>query len=106
MPEPSTSTVFLVSGCSVMGSLCRSARCASIPRGPIRSIRRHENRKTETGQMMQRLIDPDQRPEPRMPRLVRHAEPRGAKSLGAVDRDVDEKIDDGDEPEPRRDHQD
>src|ERR1700730_10766954 len=100
MRDPSPCIVFLVGGCSVMGSLCRSARCASMPRGPIGSIRRHENRKTETGQMMQRLIDPDQRPEPRMPGLVRHAEARGAKPLGAIDRDVDEKIDDGDEPEP------
>src|SRR6201747_2982379 len=64
-------------------------------------IGRHENRKAEPGEMMQRLIDADQRPEPWM--FQRHTERRGAKPLGAVDRDVNGEIDKGDEPEPRRD---
>lgn len=53
---------------------------------------------------MQRLIDADQPPEPLM--LLGHVEGRDAKALGAVDGDVDRKIDKGDEPEPRRDDQD
>ena len=46
-------------------------------REPIRklaeSIRRHEDREAETGEVMQCLIDPDQGPEPWMCRLQRHA---------------------------------
>src|SRR5260370_42203510 len=68
------------------------------------SIRRHENRQAESGEVMQRLIDPDQRPEPRM--LHRHFKGGGAKTLGAIDRDMNREIDQGDEPEPRRDDQD
>src|SRR6202040_2762957 len=63
---------------------------------PARSIRRHENRQAETGQMVQRLVDPDQGPEPRVLFLLGHAKGRCAKSLGAIDRDVDDKIDQGD----------
>jgi hypothetical protein len=74
-----------------------------IPK-PARSIRRHENRKTKTGEMVQRLVDAYQRPEPRM--LHRHIKVRGAKTLGAVDHDVNDEIDQRDEPEPRRDNQD
>src|SRR5258706_12268616 len=71
---------------------------------PASSIRRHEDRETETGEMVQRLIDPDQPPEPLM--LLLHREGGDAKSLGAVDCEVNRKIDQADEPEPRRDKQD
>src|SRR6266576_1352817 len=73
---------------------------------PARSVRRHEDREPKTGEMVQRLIDPDQRPEPWMLILLRHAKCRCANSLGAVDRDMNDKVDDGDEPEPWRDNQD
>ena len=33
---------------------------------PDGSVRRHEDREAEAGQMMQRLVDADQRPEPGM----------------------------------------
>src|ERR1700737_2328407 len=69
---------------------------------PAGSIRRHENRQAEAGEMVQRLIDSDQRPEPWVLVLLRHAKRRGAKPLGAVDRDVDRKIDQAQEQEPRR----
>src|ERR1700712_5540343 len=69
------------------------------------AIRRHENRQAETCEMVQRLIEPDQRPEPGVLVLLRNAEPRGAESLGAVDRDVNREINQGDKPEPRRDDQ-
>src|SRR6267154_5284052 len=72
--------------------------------GSSGSIRRHEDRKPETGEMMQRLIDTDQRPEPGM--FLIDAEGRGAQPLGAIDGDVNEKVDEGDEPEFRRDDQD
>src|SRR5207245_967555 len=68
------------------------------------SIRRHEDRQTESGEMVQRLVDADQPPEPLM--LHRHVESRDAKTLGAIDGDVDREIDKGDEPESRRDDQD
>src|SRR3954464_12709653 len=64
-------------------------------------IRRHEDRKPETGEVMQRLIDADQRPEPGM--FLVDAEGRGAQSLGAIDRDVNDEVDEGDEPEFRCD---
>src|ERR1044072_3829740 len=38
---------------------------------PAGSVRRHEDRQAETGQMVQRLVDSDQRPEPRMIVLLR-----------------------------------
>src|SRR5436190_11270658 len=60
---------------------------------PASSIRRHEDRQTETGEMVQRLIDPDQPPEPLL--LLLHREGGDAKSLGAVDCDMDRKIDQG-----------
>src|SRR6266852_5766799 len=100
MRLPSTSTVFFASDCSVM-ILSIDRRADRIDAG---SIRRHENRQAEAGEMMQRLIDPDQRPEPWM--LHRHFKGGGAKTLGAIDRDVNREIDQGDEPEPRRDNQD
>jgi len=55
---------------------------------------------------LQRLVDADQRPEPGMLRLQRHTERRRADPLEAVDRDVNGEVDQGDEPEPRRDNQD
>src|ERR1700687_2858203 len=128
MRLPSTSTVFFASGCSVIGCLrdrraCRASawsandhkaiaiRCDVINRqraspSARSTVRSHENRQAEAGEMVQRLIDPDQRPEPWVLVLLRHAKRRGAKPLGAVDRDVDRKIDQGDEPELRRDNQD
>src|SRR3981081_639075 len=54
--------------------------------------------------MMQRLVDSDQPPEPGMPRM--DVEGGYAKALGAVDRDVNRKIDQPDEPETRRDDKD
>src|SRR6266516_5375779 len=88
---------------------CRPASLKRIYPGckslkPAISIRRHEDRETEAGEMVQRLIDPDQPPEPLM--LLLHPEVGDAKSIGAIDRDVNRKIDQGDEPEPRRDNQD
>src|SRR4051794_27612194 len=68
------------------------------------SVRRHEDRQAESGEMVQRLIDPDQPPEPLV--LHRHVEARDAKSLGAVDDEVDDEIDKGDEPEFWRDDED
>src|SRR5206468_11574960 len=70
------------------------------------TIRRHENRQAETGEMVQRLIEPDQGPEPGVLVLLRNAEPRGAKSLAAVDGDVNREVDQGDKPESRRHEQD
>src|SRR5437879_4411052 len=70
------------------------------------SVRRHEDRQAETGEMVQRLVDADQRPEPRMLVLQRHAEPGSDDPLDAVDGDVNGEVDEGDEPESRRDDQD
>src|SRR6188472_1551982 len=70
-----------------------------------KSVRGHEDRQAETGEMVQRLIDADQRPEPRMLVFLRHAEPRGDQPLDAVDGDVNGEVDKGDEPESRRDDQ-
>ena len=72
----------------------------------ISAVRRHENRQAEASQVMQRLVYPDQRPEPWMMILLRHAKPRCAKSLGAVDRNVNGEIDQSDKPEFWRDNQD
>ena len=47
-----------------------------------RLVRRHEDRQAEAGEMVQRLIDPDQPPEPLM--LHGHVEAGDAKSLGAI----------------------
>jgi hypothetical protein len=55
--------------------------------------------------MMQCLVDADQRPEPRMARLQRHAVARGANALETVDRDVDGEVDEGHEPESWRHRQ-
>ena len=66
----------------------------------------HEDRQAEAGQVVQRLIDADQRPEPRMLVLQRHSAPRSDNPLKAIDGDVNGEIDEGDEPEPRRDDQD
>src|SRR5262245_34014899 len=45
------------------------------------SVRSHEDRQAEAGEVMQRLVDADQRPEPGM--LLVDAEMRGDKALGA-----------------------
>src|SRR5206468_7585546 len=70
------------------------------------SVRRHEDRQAETGEMVQRLIDADQRPEPRMLVLHRHAVAGSENTLDTVDGDVNREVDEGDEPESRRDDQD
>ena len=75
-------------------------------RRPAGSVRRHEDRQAEAGQVVQRLIDADQRPEPWMRLLQRDAERRRDDTLEAIDRDVNGEVDQGDEPEPRRDDQD
>src|SRR3954470_22112585 len=54
--------------------------------------------------MVQRLIDADQPTQPLM--LHRYVARRYAKSLGAIDDEMDRKIDKGDKPEFRRDEQD
>ena len=69
-----------------------------------KSVRGHEDRQAKTGQVMQRLVNPDQRPEPGM--FERHVEPRGDQALGAIDDDVNHEIDHGKEPESRCDEQD
>src|SRR5271156_5542547 len=96
MAAPSTSIVFFASGCSDIDAKSRK------PAGS--AVGGHEDRKRKTGEVMQRLIDANQRPEPWM--LQRHAEIRRYESLGAIDRDVDDEIDHRDEPEFRRDDQD
>src|SRR6266545_6977346 len=70
------------------------------------SVRRHEDRQAETGEMVQRLVDADQRPEPRMLVLHRHAVAGSEDPLDTVDGDVNREVDEGDEPESRRDDQD
>src|SRR4051812_10429762 len=52
----------------------------------LRSVRRHEDRQPEPGEVVQRLIDADQPPEPLM--VHRHVESGDAKALGAVDDEV------------------
>src|SRR4029450_2850396 len=74
--------------------------------GRAGSVRRHEDRQAETGEMMQRLIDADQRPEPRMLILLRHAVSGSDDPLDAIDGDVNGEVDEGDEPESPRDDQD
>src|SRR6266566_2874546 len=109
MRASSTSTVFFASRYSVMGLLPRtSARVRPGYRTPktAGSVRRHVDRQAETGEVMQRLVDADQRPEPRMLILQCHAHSRCAKPLGAIDGDVNGEVDEGDEPEFRRDDQD
>src|ERR1700761_9320881 len=63
-----------------------------------------EDRQPEAGEVMQRLVDADQRPEPGV--LEVDVEGRGTKPLGAVDDDVNDEIDHGQKPEFRRDNQD
>src|SRR6202030_1233550 len=82
------------------GSLCNPALQSKGAFGPVSAaavsarperaqslVRGHEDRQPKTGEVMQRLVDADQGPEPGM--LRRHAEGRGAQPLGAIDRDVD-----------------
>src|SRR6185437_390692 len=63
-----------------------------------------ENREPEAGQMVQRLIDADQGPEPGVFQI--DIEGGGAKALGAIDRDMDREVDQGQKPEFWRDDQD
>src|SRR6185312_10579226 len=99
MRAPSTSTVFLVSGCSVISTLAGGG-----PDRPAQSaVCRHVDRQTEIGQMVQGLVDADQCPEPGV--LQRHVEGGGAEPLGPIDGDVNDEIDESEEPEPRRDDQ-
>ena len=63
-----------------------------------------ENREPEAGQMVQRLIDADQGPEPGVFQI--DVEGGGTKALGAIDRDMDREVDQGQKPEPWRDDQD
>src|SRR6476469_4451858 len=72
--------------------------------GRRRSVRRHEDRQAEPREVMQRLVDADQRPEPRV--LLVDAEMRGHETLGAVNGDVNGEIDESDEPEFWRHDQD
>src|SRR5436190_9449346 len=74
------------------------------PTDSQRSVRRHEDRKPEPREVVQRLVDADQRPEPGV--LLVDAEMRSDKTLGAIDRDVNGEIDEGNEPEFWRDDQD
>jgi len=95
----------------IAGPQCRAMAIGiavgrSFPATAASTIRRHENRQAEAGEMMQRLVDADQRPEPWVLVFLRYAKCRCAKSFGAIDGDVDRKINHGDEPEPWRDDQD
>src|SRR6202012_2711730 len=72
--------------------------------GESAAVGRDEKRQPKSGQMVQRLIDADQRPEPGM--LQVDIEGGGAKALGAVDRDVNREIDQSEKPESRREDQD
>src|ERR1700723_3401892 len=56
------------------------------------SVGGHENRQAEVGQMVQRLVHADQRPEPRMLVFLRHTASRCDDALAAIDRDVNGKI--------------
>ena len=64
----------------------------------------HENRKPEAGEMVQGLIDTDQPPKLRV--VHGHIPPGNANALHTVDGDVNREVDEGDEPESRRDDQD
>src|ERR1700756_316349 len=50
-----------------------------------RLVRGHVDRQRESGEVVQRLVDPDQGPEPGMAGLQRHTEMRGADALAAID---------------------
>src|ERR1700722_16069992 len=69
------------------------------------SVRGHEDRQPEGGQMGQCLAPADQRPDPRVLVFLRPAASRCDDALAAIDRDVNGKIDHGHEPEPRRNDQ-
>src|SRR5579883_3373112 len=56
--------------------------------------------------MMERLVHADQRPEPGMMVFLRHAQMGGDEALASVDGKMDDEVDHGDEPEPRRNDQD
>src|SRR5438067_1161554 len=63
------------------------------------SVRRHEDRQAEPGEMVQRLVDADQRPEPRMLVLHRHAVAGSEDPLDTADGNVNGEVDEWDEPE-------
>src|SRR5665213_2308836 len=97
MRVPSTSTIFVLSGCSVILTLAMEVL---LGRPPARSaVRRHVDRKAEIGQVVQRLVDADQGPEPRV--LHRYVERGGAEPLGPIDGDVNGEIDESEESVPR-----
>jgi len=56
-----------------------------------------EDGQEEVGQVMQRLIDADQPPEPAM--ALRHTEMRDTDALEPIDGDVDREVDQSQEPE-------
>src|SRR5262245_11770891 len=60
---------------------CRRIRTRRLIEGGA-LVRGHEDRQAKAGEVMQRLVDADQRPEPGM--LLADAEMRGDKTLGAV----------------------
>src|SRR5690242_16062273 len=70
-----------------------ASRCGDWPeaRSGCGRVGRHEDGKAKPGQVMQRLVDADQRPEPGM--LLVDAEGRGGEAFGAVDCDMDGEID-------------
>ena len=76
------------------------------PRGARGSVRGHEDRQAETGEMVQRLVDADQCPEPGMLVLQRHTEAGSDDALDSVDGDVYREVDKGHESESWRDDQD
>src|SRR5437868_3903 len=81
------------------------ARRRSVSQAAARSsVRRHEDRQPEAGEMVQRLVDADQPPEPLV--IHGHVKRRDAKPLAAVNDEVDDEIDKGDEPEFWRDDKD
>ena len=97
---------------SAPGTLASSSRIGTAPETVIRtrrwqkSISRHVDRQAETSEMVQRLVDAKQRPEPGMLVHQRHTESGSHDSLDTVNGDVDGKVDEGDEPESRRNDQD
>src|SRR4051794_6201030 len=85
--------------------VARIKRSVSI-RFAVSAVGGQEEKQPEAGEMVQRLINADQCPEPWVLVLLRHPECRGTEPLGTIDRDMDHEINDGHEPEARRDDQD
>src|ERR1700690_1117543 len=84
---------------SVTGDLIEGA--SSKPHS-TESVRGHEDRQAEVGEVVQRLVHADQRPEPRMVVFLCHTQSRRHQPLATIDREVNDKIDHGQEPEPGR----